>query len=503
MSAQKSSLWTMHTFLFLGFVILLSYLTYFHHYWEPQAVFWDENYHVASAQKYLNGVYFMEQHPPLGKLLIAAGEKILHPNARADQYIGTDYATNFPTDFSFAGYRFFSAFLGWWTASLLFLIFLLITRNPLLSSFLSFFYIFDNALIVHIRGAMLEGPLEFFCTAMILVFLFLLEYRERQRLFFLWSVLFGVVFALIMTTKILGLIFILLVPSILWQLLPNWRKIGRFLLCFALGFLVVYITVWQIHFALGKKIVSSLPDNGYYQASPEYKQILATGRSSSLLAFPIMLRDSYGYIAHYNRGTPRLDLCKPDENGSPFFDWPIGARAINYRWETPDGNTYRYLYLQSNPVVWLTTFAAVILAICLLVGSFLAPPRPPLTHRFLLLVFTGLYVSFFVAISRITRVLYLYHYFIPLLLGFVIAAIVLMEVKKVGRWNITEHAQTFGLLVLAGLIFVSFQFYRPLTYYEPLTDAQFARRAILPVWELSSVHGTRTNALAVAKTCGN
>jgi dolichyl-phosphate-mannose--protein O-mannosyl transferase len=40
-------------------------------YHQPAALFWDENYHIPSAQKYLDGVMYMEPHPPLGKLLIA------------------------------------------------------------------------------------------------------------------------------------------------------------------------------------------------------------------------------------------------------------------------------------------------------------------------------------------------------------------------------------------------------------------------------------------------
>jgi dolichyl-phosphate-mannose--protein O-mannosyl transferase len=162
-----------HVLLFLGLVLALSYLTYFHRYWNPPNVFWDENYHIASAQKYLHNVYFMEQHPPLGKLLVALGEKIFHPNLQTDQFLGTDYGNNFD-GFSFVGYRFFSALLSWWTAPLLFLIFLTLLRNPLHSALLSFLYIFDNAMIVHMRGAMLEGPLIFFCALTILFFLLFL-----------------------------------------------------------------------------------------------------------------------------------------------------------------------------------------------------------------------------------------------------------------------------------------------------------------------------------------
>src|SRR3990167_2279693 len=118
--------------LFFVLILALSYFTYFHNYWNPSDVFCDENYHVASAEKYLNGVFFMEQHPPLGKLLIAAGEKILNVSTNDTQFLDTNYATgNFEDGFSIVGYRFLPALLSWLTAPVLFFIFLLITRSPL------------------------------------------------------------------------------------------------------------------------------------------------------------------------------------------------------------------------------------------------------------------------------------------------------------------------------------------------------------------------------------
>jgi dolichyl-phosphate-mannose--protein O-mannosyl transferase len=500
-TTTTQKLWSKHAWYFLGFVILLSYLTYFHNYWNPPAVFWDENYHIASAQKYLNHVYFMEQHPPLGKLLIAFGEKILNRNPVDNQFIGTDYATNFPPGFSFAGYRFFSALMGWLTAPILFFIFLFITRNALYATFLSFFYIFDNGVIVHTRGAMLEGPLMFFSASMILTFFLLREYSDSRRLFPFLSILFGAIFACILTTKLLGLLFILLLPALLLLQWPEWRKMLLTTFYFLLGFIVLYVTVWQIHFALGDKMVSSLPDQGFYQASEEYKHILALKKNDSLLSFPVMIRDSIKFVGHYNRGTPRLDLCKPDENGSPWYFWPFGARSINYRWETPDGKSYRYLYLQSNPLVWWTAFAAVLLGLAFLVSSVLLPLKQKLKRPYLLLVFIGMYISFFIAISRIERVMYLYHYFTALLLAFIILALVFDELSVVGRRVITEYWKTVGLMVLAGCIFASYQFYRPFSYYEPLTAEQFQRRNIFSLWELTCVNCQKESGLVIPRTC--
>jgi len=488
-------------------VLLLSYLTYFQNYSYPPQLFWDENYHIASAQKYLNGVYFMEPHPPLAKLLIALGEKIYHPNAAADQFITTDYARDLPEGFSFVGYRFFPALLAWLTAPVLFGIFLLLTRNPQQSTLLSFLYIFDNAIIVHSRGAMLESTLLFFIALAILAFLLLLDTKNRPNVFFSSAVLFGAAFGAAMTTKDTALILILLVPFLLWKLKPdpsdpaNGRAgrqiIGRMLGAMGLSFAVVFCGVWYAHFAIGTNVNASLPDNGYYQASDEYKVILDQGLTRSLSSFPVMLQDSLKFTSHYARGVPRLDLCKSDENGSPFYFWPLGARSINFRWETPEGTEYRYLYLQVNPVVWWVSFAAVMLGIGMLVSQLFFPFREPLKHRFLLTVFVSLYVCYMIAISMLDRVMYLYHYFPPLFFGFIILGLVFLELKRFWTWEFSVQGKKMGLLIFGLLIFASFQFYRPLTYYQPLTDEQFARRAFFPLWELTCVKCDKVSSLVV------
>ncbi len=470
-----------------------------HGFWNPNALFWDENYHIASAQKYLNGTFFMEPHPPLGKLMIAFGEKIVDANEGAnDQFIDTDYAKNPPAGFSFVGYRLFPVLFGWLTAPLLFGIFYFITkRNILWSTLFSFLYVFDNALIVHARSAMLDSTMLFFAALTCLAFLLLLEWKDHARPFLLASVLFGVGFGGIMATKAFGLIFILLIPFLAWGLKPHWKQIGKFLLAGGIAFFVIYCGAWYIHFSLATNINPSLPDNGYYQASAKYKHILDEGRSSSLLAFPVMLNDSWKFVSHYERGVPRLDLCKTDENGSPWYLWPVGARTINYRWETPNGSVYRYLTLQSNPIVWFIVLGAVLLTFTILVASVLLPMKEMPRERFLLLTFFTLYVCYMIAVSQITRVMYMYHYFLPLFFGFILVGLVFMELNNFGRWKLSDQLKTSALLAVAGCIFISFEFFRPLTYYEPIGDKAFKERALLRVWELKCVRCDKDNPVAV------
>ncbi len=482
---QKKS----HVWLYAIFILVTSFFTYMYRFDYPPSPFWDEPYHVAAAQKYLNGVYFMEPHPPLGKLLIALGEKIVHGNARNDQFLTTDYASNIPNGFDFAGYRLFPSLLAWLTAPILFFIFLFITGSSPLSALLSFLYVFDNAEIVHSRGAMVDSTLTFLGMLCVLLFLYL-QRKDRNvsiRQHCVLSALFGLSFGLAMSTKVLAMIFILFFPLIIFRLIPDWKKVTLFVVSSISVMLVAYVSVWQIHFSLGKKVIPALPDNGYYQASEELKAIIDAGKTGALASFPVMLRDHLLFGPHYTKGVPRLDLCKKDENGSPWYFWPLGARSINYRWEQQNENEYRYLYLQSNPVAWGLGLLGVSLSIILLFGSFFFTAKEKLKQPFLLIVFLGMYCSYMVAISRITRVMYLYHYFIPLLLSFILFSIALVNIQKIGRLKMTEDRRIAFMTVLGLLVFAAFQFYRPLTYYEPLTDSAFKKRAVVTLWELTCV----------------
>lgn len=483
----------------LCFILLISYFTYVVNYSTPQALFWDENYYIATAQKYLSGTFFMHPHPPLGQILIALGEKLVHANITNEQFISTDYAKNLPEGFSFIGYRLIPVLLAWLTAPLIFEIFLLLTKNHFFAALLSLLYVFDNALIVHLRGAMLEGPLLFFTALTILSFLLLMVWKDYPRRFAYCSILFGISCGLLTTTKMVGLVLLLLFPALLFQLWPDWKKSFSYLGLSLFGFFLIFVTVWQVHFTLASQVIPSLPNNGYYHASEPYKQILKEGRNSSLLSFPVMLRDSFKYASNYHKGVPHLDLAKPGENGRPPFFWPFGARAINYRWETPNGQSYRYLYLQSNPVVWVVGLLGVMLASALLLSSILLPLQVKLQHRFLLTTFLTLYLGYMLGMSTIDRVMYLYHYFIPLLFSFFLFGLSFLEIRKFGSWRLNEKRKTLILLFLGFCIFFSYQFYRPLTYYELITDDAFRQRAILPLWELRCVNCKQEGLLLVPK----
>jgi dolichyl-phosphate-mannose-protein mannosyltransferase len=96
--------------------------------------------------------------------------------------------------------------------------------------------------------------------------------------------------------------------------------------------------------------------------------------------------------------------------------------------------------------------------------------------------------------------MYLYHYFLPLLFSFILLGLGILELRRIGGWLITARARTLLAGCAALAVVASFFFYSPLTYYRPITDADFAKRSILRLWDLHCERCPRTSPL-VGETC--
>ncbi len=479
-------------------VTIISFLTYVRGYDQPAALFWDENYHIASAQRYLNKVYFLEPHPPLGKLMIALGEYILSPNEKTDQFLDVEYGTGdkLPPNFSYAGYRLFPTLLAWLTAPLFFLVATTLTGSLPIALLVGALYTFDNAIIVHARGAMLESTQLFFVVLALLAFFTLVRRKLANRAVAVISGTLGLALAAVVGTKVNGTLLLALVPLILVLKNLSFKARASSILIASLSFLCVYAGIWRVHFMLGERRLEQLPDSGYFSLDPKVKAIIDAGQQTHLAALPrLWWENGIAYVSRYADGVPKLDLSKNDENGSPVFIWPIGARAIQYRWEAAPQNSVKYLFLVSNPVGWALALGGVILCGSLLIAQLVFPSSVKLKSPFALWILVGLYCGYLFGMSQITRVLYLYHYFVALLFGFLLAGLALIEVDHVGAIEITRRRKNgLAALCICGA-FMSFLWYSPLTYYKPLTDHQMRSRSILSIWDLTCAGCPRTNKL--------
>jgi dolichyl-phosphate-mannose--protein O-mannosyl transferase len=170
----------------------------------------------------------MEVHPPLGKLFIALGESLIQPNKNLDthKFTETDYIKDFPQNYSFAGVRFFPTLFAWLSAIIFFFILYFLSKNPHLSAIFSSLYVFDNALIVHSRGAMLEGSHLFLILLSIFYFSYLINKNSKiKNISYLFLGLFvGLSVMVKATGAITFLLFLFLFAYDYREKLKDWRK---------------------------------------------------------------------------------------------------------------------------------------------------------------------------------------------------------------------------------------------------------------------------------------
>ena len=467
-------------FLFTFIVFLLSFFTYFKGYSTPQKQFWDENYHIASAYKYLNDTFFLEPHPPLGKLFIALGEKLLNPNdsVNTKSFLKTDYIKKFPKDFRFDGVRFFPALFGWLNAVLFFILLYLITDRLYLSFFGSFLYIFDNALIVHSRSAMLESTQLFFILLSLITFVFAYKKDSLKFKHYFWFTLF---LTLSVMVKLNSLILILLYIPLFYKEYKNHISIKEVLKKI---FLIVLVSIasimiiFKLHFTLTQNLIKT---KTYNLTKSEIKLV-----NSKKLSLIDGIKAYIRYIKIYEKGVPKYNPCKKNgENGSLVMTWPLMDKTINYRWKKVDNKT-KYLYLVGNPLIWLTGLIGVLLSISMLVGRFVYGLKIKSSKFEYIFIFTILYISYMIAVLQIDRVMYLYHYFIPLIFSFILAV---LQFEYLFEDCLNKKDKVFliasGLFI--ALILYVWWWFSPLTYYEYLDIYQFNQRNWFDFWQLKAV----------------
>lgn len=491
-------------------VTTVSFFTYFHNRDSYNKFIWDEHYHVASAQKYINHIVFMEPHPPFGKMLIAWGEQLLKYNDKNDQLLKKMKAegADLPQKFSFAGYRFFPMLLAWLLAPLLFLVFKNITKSNLLAFCFSLFYAFDNAMIIHFRAAMLDSTLLFFMTLNLYLCLLIRDkiiasssnssFTKGNISTIIFTILLGVSFALILTTKVTGLINIIFPIYLIFLGYKHKFNFLKYILIFLIPFFITYFAVWEYHFANGTKIISSLDAKGYFIKNNEkIKNILDNKQGAKLANFFTMFKhNAFGFVKQYEAGVPKLNLCSEKENGSPFYMWPVGARAIQYVQSTQNQKT-KYLYLQSNPVVWAIGLIGIIIGVSILIIScFDKLQIIDDNDKDVFIVLLLSYLGYMSAIGLINRVMYLYHYFPALLFSLFIAAMLIKNINKIFCFKVSKIFKISLISFLCILSIIAFFIYSPLTYYKEIPTNDISKLALNPAWDLKCPGCERTNHLA-------
>jgi dolichyl-phosphate-mannose-protein mannosyltransferase len=485
-------------YLYPFILLICSFGVYFTHYGTPAAMFWDENYHIASAEKHVQGVMYMEPHPPLGKMFMGLMEVVIGANDKIDKhkFLETDHidGADVPPETKFTGYRWPSVVLM--AVSVLFFYGILrrITQNNLLAFLFSSFIIFDNALVIQARAAMLEGIQIFFLLAAIYYFVRTVT-KDTPILIRDYAIL-GVIIGLGIMVKVTSAIELLLFVMLFG--VDQWRNIQAFDYHEVIKRLVVtvpaavvpvalvFLCVFYIHIGMGTKVIAGHT----YKASPEYLQAIQRGDTWSLSTFSIGLRDNMKYMSEYADGVPRLDECKADENGSFAVDWIVGKKTINYRWDkdTIDGKVQvKYMNIVANPIIWFSVVAGIVLSLGLIMSKFIYGKQEKDTPLFYwICAFTSLYLCYMLTIIQIERVMYLYHYLLPLTFGSINVALIFTYIYREDILANKKHVW-INLGLYTALVIAVFAFFSPFTYGIQMTEDQFEMRNWFSFWKLQVV----------------
>lgn len=452
---------------------------------KPQAFFWDENYHVPSAQRYLHGVFFFEPHPPLGKMLIALGEWIVDADPVDDAFIRTEFAPIAPRGPSMVGYRLFPLLFTLAIPLLFFFLILSLTHRSLPAAAGGIFLATDPALIVHGRGAMLDAPL-IACVLCALLFLTKFWQTENVSRALVYAAVSGLAFGLALSTKLFALVLFVSVPLTLFALWPHWRRAAVGILLWCGTAASIFLCVFILHTTIART-----PDPGFRQTlapvlSTETSAWLAGDTAIHSRMVAELFLSWVRYFRAYEQAVPPLDRCDPLSNGSPWYRWPLQDRAILYHWDTADRRSYRSIVFVPNPVSWGLSSLGIVVGIFVLIGALRA------RRRTLTVLATGLmlllYMSFMLTMAHITRTMYLPHYLLPHLFGLATLLLVWHEpweclCRRRAPWPETGKNAVLCILVIISLGLGSA--FQPFMQYLPLTNADFRSRALLPSWRLS------------------
>ncbi|KAI9342069.1 Dolichyl-phosphate-mannose-protein mannosyltransferase-domain-containing protein, partial [Zopfochytrium polystomum] len=268
---------------------LLSLIVRLYRISHPSEVVFDEVHFGGFAGKYIKGAFFMDVHPPLGKLLIAASGVLAGYDGNFSfKEIGLDYLE---AKVPYITMRLFPGILGVLLVPMAYITMRNVGLSNASAVLTALAVLFENALATQSRLILLDSFLVFFTGLTVMMWTDFLSNQEMPFTFTWWYPLAmtGVSLGLAASVKWVGLFVIALVGMStlhnLWVILGDLRVspimfMKHFLaraICLILIPITIYVFLFEIHFL-------SLPNTGTgtgfmsaeFQASLKGNEIAAT-----------------------------------------------------------------------------------------------------------------------------------------------------------------------------------------------------------------------------------
>lgn len=428
---------TQYLFLIL---LLASSIIHFYHIDHPEHVVFDEVHFGSYIDAYCcSGKRFFDIHPPHAKLIIAGIGKLLGYQGGQDfKKINTFFSGS-----DAIALRFFPALCGALLSPIIFLLILQLGGSTTAALVAGLLIIFDNALLVQTRLILLDGPLLLGTFLSLLTVLFASKQKQlwKRYLFFLIS---GISAALAVGSKFTGLVslflpFIIAIVDIIKQ--KSWQNAKQWLmaaLIFLTGFSSFYLFGWYLHFELlkqpGPGDIWGVLNGSFFENIIHIHKTMLSANANLTATHPDM---SMWW------GWPWMH--------SPLFYWVDKGRAI---------------YLVGNPLIWwlisLLFITFIVLLLLMKISNLIIKHNTDGHSRpQFWLVLTAYAASFFPLIA-VSRPLFLYHYFTPLIFSIIFVSLWLEYIGWLNTKNLFK--QRISVYIMLLLIIVSFYLILPISY---------------------------------------
>ncbi len=421
-------------------LLLFSVITHFYHLGEPEGVIFDEVHFGKFVNSYCcSGERIFDIHPPHSKLMIAGTAKLLgYDGAQRFKKIGEHFS-----EAKSSSLRFLPAV--WGVLLVLVIYFLLLELGA--SSFAAFFggllLAFDNAILVQTRVIALDGLLLFsIFGSMLVCFLAKKQTQEIKRnSLFLLS---GGIAALAVGSKFTGLVALVMPFFYSIVSLYNNKTLANLKLwlvasaVFLFAFSVIYLTGYYLHFSL---LDQPGPGDAWGKLTGSFFKDLIWLHQTMLTA---------------NSG-----LTAAHHEASDWWSWPFMHTPIFY-WSAPN----KVIYLIGNPFVWwFSTILFFVGSITLLLMrmsnlSIVAEYDSGKTKPLLWFPLLGYLISF-APLVFVSRKLFLYHYFTPLIFSLLFVVLWLDYIGWIG--NASFFKQRTSVHIFLAFSLVTFFLLLPMT----------------------------------------
>jgi dolichyl-phosphate-mannose--protein O-mannosyl transferase len=416
----------------VAILLALGALTHFVGLSSPRQIVFDEVTFGKFVQAYCcTGERFFDIHPPHGKLVIGLAAWL---GGFSSTYSFDTIGQSYGREPVFA-LRFVPALMG----TLLPLIFFWLMRelkaSPPIALLGGVLVALDNGLLVETRLLLIDGMLLAATFSAIACFLT----AQRHGAKWPWLLATGALAGLAMGTKLTGLV----APGLIGLCLvfglgivsaPWGSRIRQMLIIYPTA-AAVYVSGWVVHWFL---LPNPGPGDAFYPTTGKLVTDLITAQRTMLSA--------------------NMSLTATHPDASAPWTWPL-MKVAPYYWQG-DGAS---IYMIGNPILW---WGASIVFFGLLIQLFVLRPlgtklQPPVrTAPRIWLPLAGWALAYG-PLLKVTRVLFLYHYLMPLLFSL---AFVLLWLDRSG-WlepGAPRHRQAY--IAIIALAAVAFLLISPLSY---------------------------------------